>query len=94
MAPFQMPLYTLSKQRDFDQVVFERRLNALAFTVCWSLGSKMILPSIYDLSHEPNLTHVNFHRIDVDEMELDLAQRLNIVCLLARLTSAFASLLC
>jgi hypothetical protein len=59
------------------------RMNVIVFTVCWSLGSKMILPTIFDLSYDQNLTHVNFYRIDIDENHLGLTQRLNIVCLVS-----------
>jgi hypothetical protein len=53
--------------------------NIIVFTVCWSLGSKMILPMIFDLSYDQNLTHVNFYRVDIEENHLGLSQRLNIV---------------
>jgi hypothetical protein len=39
----------------------------------------MILPTIFDLSYDQNLTHVNFYRIDIEENHLGLSQRLNIV---------------
>ncbi len=67
-----MPLYVLSKEHHFDEIILERRLNIIAFTVCWSLGSKMIFPTIFDLSTDQNLTHVNFYRIDTDENNLEL----------------------
>jgi len=74
-----MPLYVLSKEHHFDEIILERRLNIIEFTVCWSLGSKMIFPTIFDLSTDQNLAHVNFYRIDTDENNLELTQRLNIV---------------
>jgi hypothetical protein len=73
------PLYLLEKEDEFDQIIFERRLNVIVFTVCWSLGSKMISPTIFDLSSKENLTHVHFYRIDIDENNLEFANRLNIV---------------
>ncbi|CAF0973366.1 unnamed protein product [Rotaria magnacalcarata] len=73
-----MPLFILSKEHDFNEIILERRLNTILFTVCWSLGSKIILPTIIDLAYEKNLAHVNFYRIDIDENNIELAQRLNI----------------
>ncbi|CAF3983133.1 unnamed protein product [Rotaria sp. Silwood1] len=74
-----MPLYILSKEHELHEIILERRLNIIVFTVCWSLGSKMILSTIFDLSYEKNLTHTNFYRIDIDENNLEFMQRLNIV---------------
>ncbi len=68
------PLYLLEKEDKFDQIILERRLNIMVFSVCWSLGSKMISPTIFDLSSNEDLTHVHFYRIDIDE-----TNRLNIV---------------
>jgi hypothetical protein len=76
-----MPLYVLKNEHEFDEIILERRLNIIVFTVCWSLGSKMIFPTIFDLSSNENLTHINFYRIDLDENNLELTQRLNIVSL-------------
>jgi len=84
-----MPLYVLSKEHHFDEIILERRLNIIAFTVCWSLGSKMIFPTIFDLSTDQNLTHVNFYRIDTDENNLELTQRLNIVSRIYFLSNLF-----
>ncbi len=75
----QMPFYILTKEHEFDEIILERRLNVFVFTVCWSLGSKMIFPTIFDLSSNQNLTHINFYRIDIDENNRELAERLNIV---------------
>ncbi len=75
----QMPFYILTKEHEFDEIILERRLNVFVFTVCWSLGSKMIFPTIFDLSSNQNLTHMNFYRIDIDENNRELAERLNIV---------------
>jgi len=74
-----MPLYVLKKEHEFDEIILERRLNIIVFTVCWSLGSKMIFPTIFNLSSNQNLIHINFYRIDLDENNLELIQRLNIV---------------
>ncbi len=74
-----MPLYVLKKEHEFDEIILERRLNIIVFTVCWSLGSKMIFPTIFNLSSNQNLIHINFYRIDLDENNLELTQRLNIV---------------
>ncbi|CAF2396667.1 unnamed protein product [Rotaria sp. Silwood2] len=74
-----MPLYILSKEHELNEIIFEQRLNIIVFTVCWSLGSKIILSTIFDLSYEKNLTHINFYRIDIDENNLELIQRLKIV---------------
>ncbi|CAF3366531.1 unnamed protein product [Rotaria sp. Silwood1] len=74
-----MPLYILSKEHELHEIILERRLNIIVFTVCWSLGSKMILSTIFDLSYEKNLTHTNFYRIDIDENNLEFMQRLNIM---------------
>ncbi|CAF1562206.1 unnamed protein product, partial [Adineta ricciae] len=78
MRHFEMPLYLFSKEHQFDQIIYERRLNVLVFTVCWSLGSKMILPTIYDLSREQHLVHVNVYRVDLDEHTNQSTQYLNI----------------
>ncbi|CAF4437946.1 unnamed protein product [Rotaria sp. Silwood2] len=74
-----MPLYILSKEHELNEIIFEQRLNIIVFTVCWSLGSKIILSTIFDLSYEKNLTHINFYRIDIDENNLELIQRLKII---------------
>jgi hypothetical protein len=71
-----MPLYILTKEYEFDEIIREKRLNIIVFTVCWSLGSKMIFPTIFDLLSNQNLSDINFYRID----NLELTQRLNIVC--------------
>jgi len=83
------PLYLLEKEDKFDQIILERRLNIMVFSVCWSLGSKMISPTIFDLSTDQNLTHVNFYRIDTDENNLELTQRLNIVSRIYFLSNLF-----
>ncbi|CAF0859384.1 unnamed protein product [Rotaria sordida] len=74
-----MPLYILSKEHELNEIILERRLNIIVFTVCWSLGSKIILSTIFDLSYEKNLTHINFYRIDINENNLELIQHLNII---------------
>lgn len=76
-----MPLHILSHEREFNEIILERRLNIVVFTVCWSLGSKMILPTICDLAYEKSLSHVNFYRVDIDEDNQEFIQRLNIVSL-------------
>ena len=74
-----MPLYILSKEYEFDEIMLQRRLNIFIFTLCWSLGSKIILSTIVDLIYDRNLNHINIYRIDIDENNLELVQRLNIV---------------
>lgn len=74
-----MPLYLLGKEDDLEEILLERRLNILVFAVCWSLGSKMIHPTIFDLSTDPHFPQVHFYRIDLDETNQNLAQHLNIV---------------
>lgn len=74
-----MPLCILSKEYEYDEVILERRLNIIIFTTCWSLGSKIILSTIFNLSSEKALSHVNFYRIDINETNFELTQRLNIV---------------
>jgi hypothetical protein len=74
-----MPLYILTKEHEFNEIILEKRLNIIVFTVCWSLGSKMIFSTIFNLSLNQNLTNINFYRIDLNENNLELIQRLNIV---------------
>jgi hypothetical protein len=74
-----MPLYILTKEHEFNEIILEKRLNIIVFTVCWSLGSKMIFSTIFNLFLNQNLTDINFYRIDLNENNLELIQRLNIV---------------
>ncbi|CAF0836101.1 unnamed protein product [Adineta steineri] len=73
-----MSLYIISNEQQFNEIILERRLNIIVFTVCWSLGSKMICSNVFDLSSDQNLTHIHFYRIDIDENNIELSQRLNI----------------
>lgn len=75
----QMPLYVLRKEEQLEEIIRERRLNILVFTVCWSLGSKMIYPTIFDLSSDSNLSSIHFYRIDIDEKNVEWTEHLNIV---------------
>ena len=84
-----MPLYILSKEYKFDEIILERRLNVIVFNVCWSLGSKMIFPTIFDLSLNQNLIHMNFYWINIDENNQELIQRLNIVSFIRKLFDCF-----
>ena len=74
-----MPLHVLSNVDQLDGIILERRLNVIVFTVCWSLGSKMILPTLFDQVADQNLVHVHFYRLDLSDEDRPLAQRLNIV---------------
>ena len=74
-----MPLYVLSDENELNEVILERRLNVIVFTVCWSLGSKMMLATLFDLSDDPVYLQMNFYRMDLTDQPSTLAQRLNIV---------------
>lgn len=74
-----MPLYILKNEDEFNEIIFEQRLNVMIFTVCWSFGSKMILPTIFNLSLNQDLNSINFYRMDLDENNLEFIQRLDIV---------------
>ena len=74
-----MPLRVLSSVDELDGIILERRLTVIAFTVCWSLGSKMILPTLFEQAADPNLLHVHFYRHDLNGDDRPFAQRFNIV---------------
>lgn len=75
----KMPLYVLSDDNELNEVILERRLNVIVFTVCWSLGSKMMLATLFDLSDDPVYLQMNFYRMDLTNQPSTVAQRLNIV---------------
>lgn len=75
-----MPLYFLRKnEQQFEEILLERRLNVFIFTVCWSLGAKIIHPIIFDLSSDVKLSQIHFYRIDLDENNETFIEHLNIV---------------
>ena len=75
----EMPLHLLRKEEQFEEIILERRLNVFVFTVCWSLGSKMIHPTIVDLASHLDLAQIHFYRIDLDESNRNFSEHLNIV---------------
>jgi hypothetical protein len=74
-----MPLYTLTNEHEYTEIIVEQRVNLIVFTVDWSLGSKMMLAKLFDLSYEKKFIHTNIYRIDLNDRNSDLAQHLNIV---------------